>query len=95
MNLFKGQETAVVEIRENEHEECYDCGAWIGKINPVKVTVLGERNRYYCGKCKKPYQEVLYSFSSYSPATYRAMLYVNEDGTPVGYVKEKINKKSV
>lgn len=89
MKLFKNCEGNIIEIRTEEHEVCKECGAWIGKINPVKIVAFEERTYYYCGKCKKPYQEVIYTGFSDKETQYRAVFDVKEDGTPVGYVKAK------
>lgn len=68
-----------------EQEKCHDCGAYIDKINKVVVEGiwLEVDERFYCGKCKKPYIKIKNLYSLGVPTKYFAELEVDENGKPV------------
>lgn len=83
-----GPASAGLYAPENKVQtKCEDCGAYIEKINKV-VTDTG-REFYFCGRCKKPYSRMEGGLFTHYVYTYFAEVEVDEDGTPVGYVKAK------
>lgn len=81
------KEPEKVEKKE-EQQKCADCGAYIDKINEVSVsdcTALFWGERYYCGKCKKPYQrETNYPENGLThKRRFFAEVEVTKDGVPI------------
>lgn len=81
-----------VEKKETEEQtKCADCGAFIDKINEVKVVMESFYFfsddyffLFYCGKCKKPYNQVKrFGPSRDIPNKYYATIEVDEQGNPL------------
>lgn len=80
--------------RLEEVVKCDECFCWLDKKDAQEVNVSWVDmnhcwSRYYCGAHKKPYTELCQSFGE---RTYYGEIQMNEDGTPVGYVKANEKK---
>lgn len=71
--------------------KCFDCNTLvaIGDAHKVTVRQFTEYFRYYCGKCKKPYDRVWYSTHPALTTRYFGQVEMTADGTPIGYKKIK------
>jgi len=87
-----------IEIKQvkSEQVKCEECKHWVDTSDAHMVrrySPLGMFEQYYCPMHKKPYNEVIVGFFPYSEgAWYFGRVKMTEDGTPVGYVKQKSKK---
>lgn len=85
LHEYMRERFAIVFEKLNEEEVCRECGCYLDKHLAKKVKTIGVYGSYenlYCGRCKPPYDTVIYN--SVGETTYRRNdeVRVNQDGTP-------------